>query len=103
MRIFAGMICAVAVGLQPLGAIADEQGDAAAITNILLSDEVVEATFGAFGTLMGDLMIAEFQKNNVEISDQASLLFSDLLLAEMVDQMGPALRDTQRDIYTLSA
>jgi len=105
MRGLISLLCAASIMLQPLYAEADEQVDATTITEQLLSDEVIEATFGAIGTIMGDVMIAEFKKTGVEISDEASVLLADMLLNQMVDQMGPALRETQREIYveTLSA
>ncbi|MEO9968313.1 MAG: DUF2059 domain-containing protein [Hyphomonadaceae bacterium] len=99
MRYFASFICAAILSALPIYAQADEQADAQAITELLLSDEIVEATFGAVGTLMGDVMIAEFKKNDVDISDDASVLFSKMLLDKMVEQMGPALRGAQQDIY----
>ena len=99
MRYFLSFACAATMSLLPLHAQADEQADAQAVTELLLSDDVVEATFGAFGELMGNVMIAEFKKNGVEIPDEASVLFTRMMLDKMVEQMGAAIRGAQQDIY----
>ena len=77
----------------------EPRDDAAYIAEALYNDDVIEVSFSAMGELMGYAMIAEFKKQGIEVTTQASEVIAAMLLDGLLEIAGPEMRSLYADAY----